>query len=74
MARRIFALALASTLFGLAACGRQAVQEPPKPPPAGERGTRLERPTDEEAPKLIAPPPAYGNKVVMAKAAGPRDF
>lgn len=45
--------------------------EPAKPPPPAEPRTRLEVPDEEQEPKLIAPPPAYGNKVVMAKAVAP---
>ncbi len=32
--------------------------------------TQAPRPHELPAPRLIAPPPAYGNKVVLAKSSG----
>jgi hypothetical protein len=58
----------------LCACGERAIQRPAEPPP------RASEPRTELAPKdrvrrgpaeLVAPPPAYGNKIVMAKGPGP---
>ena len=49
-------------------CGRAATPEPKKPPLPSETRTQAEPPRHEEEPDLIAPPPAYGNKVVMAGA------
>lgn len=60
-------------LFGLMTACSQTVRQPVRPPPpAEEPRTHLERREPEE-PTLIAPPPQYGNKVVMAKAAAPVD-
>lgn len=47
---------------------------PAKPPPVDPE-TRLERrPPREEPLKIYAPPPAYGNKIVMAGRARPAAF
>jgi hypothetical protein len=49
----------------------------PAKPPAVEAETRLDpmrRPLREEPLKILAPPPAYGNKIVMADSARPADF
>jgi hypothetical protein len=49
---------------------------PAKPPPV-DAETRLDpgrRPVREEPLKILAPPPAYGNKIVMAERARPRSF
>ncbi|HWZ93450.1 MAG TPA: hypothetical protein VNW92_31540 [Polyangiaceae bacterium] len=50
------------------ACG-QASLNPPEPPPRDVE-TRVvpQHKIHREIPRLIAPPPAYGNKVVMAHA------
>jgi hypothetical protein len=70
MARSLVALLVA--LAGLAAgCGQAAVAEPELPSRTADHQTqprRLER--ERVRPRLLAPPPAYGNKVVMAKASG----
>ena len=64
-------LALASN-----ACGGSAVPVPEGPPPrVVEPSTRVDSTThelDEPAP-LIAPPPAYGNKIVMTAGVCPSD-
>jgi hypothetical protein len=44
----------------------------PAKPPAVDAETRLDparRPAREEPLKILAPPPAYGNKIVMAEGA-----
>jgi hypothetical protein len=46
------------------ACGGGALNEP-KAPPLVDPETRAQ-PRQKDDPRLIAPPPAYGNKVVMA--------
>lgn len=51
----------------LVACGGGAVRPPAAPPKPVDPETRVE-PRREDDPRLIAPPPAYGNKVVMARA------
>jgi hypothetical protein len=59
--------------FGLVAlttgCGSGAVEAPMVPARTAEHETRSPRRSDHPHPRLIAPPPAYGNKVVMARAA-----
>ncbi len=62
---RIFA-ALGVALL-LAACGTQATPKPAELPPSEQPQTRATERRGSEPPRLIAPPPAYGNKVVMAK-------
>jgi hypothetical protein len=42
----------------------------PKIPAPGDIETRVIQPkVQREIPRLIAPPPAYGNKIVMAQGA-----
>jgi len=51
---------------GWVGCGQSAVSAP-KPPPSVDAESRaypIKR--QRELPRLIAPPPAYGNKIVMA--------
>jgi hypothetical protein len=50
----------------LMACGQGALT-PPKPAPRTDIETRAPRKLQREMPKLLAPPPAYGNKIVMAR-------
>jgi hypothetical protein len=58
-----FCLVSAMTLV---ACGQAALSPPQGPPPDIE--TRVVLPKRQrEIPRLIAPPPAYGNKVVLAR-------
>jgi len=50
------------------ACGHGAVNEA-KPAPQAEADTRTSpQKQPRELPRLIAPPPAYGNKIVLAQA------
>jgi hypothetical protein len=42
--------------------------EPPKAAPRSYQQTQAPRRIERPRPRLIAPPPAYGNKIVMAKA------
>jgi hypothetical protein len=68
MMARIFATVLVLGSALLAGCGSRALQAPPKPPPPAQPRTEVDRhPNRDEPPKLIAPPPAYGNKVVLAQ-------
>ena len=57
--------------FGLLAlatgCGKGAVEVPIVPAKTAEHEMRSPRRNEHPRPRLIAPPPAYGNKVVMAK-------
>ncbi len=59
--------------FGLAACGGAATSLPAQPPPRpSQPRTEVTAPQREQAPRLIAPPPAYGNKIVMARGPAPQ--
>jgi len=49
------------------ACGSGAVRAAERPPKPVDPETQVQ-PRQKDAPRLIAPPPAYGNKVVMASA------
>lgn len=52
------------------ACGGSGIPEPVEPPPRVEQPRSERTPQVEpDAPELVAPPPAYGNKVVMARGA-----
>jgi hypothetical protein len=68
---RVLALTYIAALgFALSACGSHAVPKPPpKHPPEATQPSTKATPA-EKRPRLIAPPPAYGNKIVMAS--GPR--
>ena len=60
-------LSMALVAFGFAnqACSSAAPKPPAPPPPAQAR--KAHEPGEQE-PYHVAPPPAYGNKVVLAKA------
>ena len=55
-------LSVAALLVG---CGSGAMRAPETPPKPVDPETRVQ-PRHKDEPRLIAPPPAYGNKVVMA--------
>ena len=58
-------MSAAATLCG--ACGQSSLSAPQSPPRDVE--TRIVPPRRQpEVPRLIAPPPAYGNKIVLAHA------
>ena len=57
-------LGAAALLLG---CGQGAVSAPQAPPRDVETRVLPRRPM-LEVPRLLAPPPAYGNKIVMAQA------
>jgi hypothetical protein len=60
-----FCLAAAALLLGCS----QSTLRPSKPAPQAEIETRLTPHKQlRELPRLIAPPPKYGNKIVMAQA------
>ncbi len=71
--RQVLPLASALLLaLGLTACGGAATSLPAQPPPQQTQPrTEVTAPEREQAPRLIAPPPAYGNKVVMAQGPAP---
>jgi len=66
--RRVLAVILFSSVATFASgCGSGALRAPESPPKPVDPETRAQ-PRQKEMPRLIAPPPAYGNKVVMASA------
>jgi hypothetical protein len=70
--RRPFLTLVAALLLAIPlACGGSTVPKPVEPPPRVEEPrTEVQHPAlQPETPDLVAPPPAYGNKVVMAGAA-----
>ena len=66
MARPIL-LALFGFVTLVSGCGQSATQAPVAPARTADHETRGQH-RNERRPHLIAPPPAYGNKVVMAKS------
>jgi hypothetical protein len=69
-----FLLAAATATMLSTACGASApaaVQAPPRAIDVETRATPSPRPRDLP-PALVAPPPAYGNKVVMAHRDAPQ--
>jgi hypothetical protein len=65
---RLGIVALAVSLYG---CGSQVTAQPTKPPSRAVEPRTEALPPSDDAPKLIAPPPAYGHKIVMAKGNRP---
>jgi len=60
-----FCLAASISLLG---CGQGSLS-PPRPAPQADVETRVTpQKQPRELPRLIAPPPKYGNKIVMAQA------
>lgn len=68
MSRVLVTLGLVGLFAGATGCGKGAVQEPEAPAKSFTQ-TQAPRRHERPQPRLIAPPPAYGNKVVMARAA-----
>jgi len=67
--RIVFIVTLGAVALGLSGCAGGAVTAPKPPARLPEKETRAaptRQQTPEEPPALIAPPPAYGNKIVMA--------
>jgi hypothetical protein len=62
--RFVFLLGLVALATG---CGKGAIEQPLVAPRGGQQ-TEAPRRVEPPPPRLIAPPPAYGNKIVMAKA------
>jgi len=65
---RLHALRLVGTVALLAGCGKAAVEAPMVPAKTAEHEMRAPHRSERPRPNLVAPPPAYGNKVVMAKS------
>lgn len=67
---RFFGLYLTATAL-LLGCGQSSLNAP-KPAPQADIETRAApQKQPRELPRLIAPPPKYGNKIVMARASAP---
>ena len=62
---RSFLLALVGLVTLVSGCGRAAAPVPMVPERTAVHAPRR---NEHRPPHLIAPPPAYGNKVVMAKS------
>jgi hypothetical protein len=62
---RLFLVALAALGLISQACGANA---PPRPESAPPAQAQKAVPPAEEQPYHVAPPPAYGHKVVLARA------
>lgn len=60
-------------LLVLSACANVSTLPPPEPPPRAQKSRSQATPkqTQEDPPELVAPPPAYGNKVVLASDTRP---
>ncbi|HYP74387.1 MAG TPA: hypothetical protein VER12_00445 [Polyangiaceae bacterium] len=58
-------LALAAPLLG---CGQGSLSTPKPAPPTDIQTRVTPQKQPRELPRLLAPPPAYGNKIVMAQA------
>jgi len=73
--RRFFA-SVTVALFAAQVAGCAASPPAPAKPPPVDPETRFvpERPTKDEPPRILAPPPAYGNKIVMAARTKPASF
>ncbi len=70
MKRSLVSLLLAGMLGAATGCGGSATPEPVVPSREATQMHVPKRPRQERPlPKLIAPPPAYGNRVVMARGA-----
>jgi hypothetical protein len=65
--RSLVALLLVGFGTAGAGCGKSATPEPAAPVHQDTQ-TRAPRRHERPLPRLIAPPPAYGNRVVMARA------
>jgi hypothetical protein len=64
--RPFLANALSAAALALIGCGA-AVAPSPQPPPKDVESEVRAPHRQREIPRLIAPPPAYGNKIVLAQ-------
>jgi hypothetical protein len=67
VARVVSSFGFFMSVATLMACGQGALN-PPRPAPRSDIETRAPRKLQPEIPRLLAPPPAYGNKIVMAQS------
>ena len=69
---RVFTAIALAAMLGLSGCGSAGASQPAKPPPRLQKSRSQATPKQqrEQPPQLVAPPPAYGNKVVMARGVG----
>lgn len=67
---RSLLLPVAALALFAQACGASTPPRPETPPPAQ---ARKGAPEVDEQPYHVAPPPAYGHKVVLADADGPTE-
>lgn len=60
---------LLGALLVLAGCGSATTSQPAQPPPRLQKSRSQATPKHEaeQPPELVAPPPAYGNKIVLAR-------
>lgn len=66
---RPFALLLLGLVALATGCGKSAVEVPMVPAKTAQHDAHPPHHNEHPRLRLIAPPPAYGNKVVMAKSA-----
>jgi hypothetical protein len=72
VARVFISVGFCLSVATLMACGQGALN-PPRPAPRDDVETRVVPPKPgREIPRLLAPPPAYGNKIVMAQTTSSR--
>lgn len=68
MHRSWFTIAVVSLAMTMVGCSGLNVQQPPKSVQA-ESAQASKKKQKQQRPHIVAPPPAYGNRVVMAKHA-----
>jgi hypothetical protein len=64
-------LGAAALAMGCAGGMKPPAETPPRPV---DPQTQVTPRHEQQPPRLIAPPPAYGNKIVMAGGSGPASF
>jgi hypothetical protein len=71
--RRLLAFASVALFAAQWVACASAPPRPAKPPPVDPETRLVPTPPEKEAePRILAPPPAYGNKIVMARAGAAR--
>ncbi|HEY6725763.1 MAG TPA: hypothetical protein VI197_17130 [Polyangiaceae bacterium] len=66
--RTLKTLVILGALFGVSGCAGANMPPPAQPPPRLQKSRSQATPKQapQHPPELVAPPPAYGNKVVLA--------